>query len=354
MIKPHDHILIVDCRNLGDAVIKTTLIESLACSFPEITIDVFTRPSFKFIFQNNPHIKNIYYSDFPFWRDKNPKWSQLIDLAVIISSIRKQRYDMCINTVGDFRENLISALIATPRNVSVIWEKGHPFSRLVRFNKLFLRKTNSIVIPRNVVNYYDVHNYIVDKLGGKVLSKPKIYLKEFSSSKSIAEKIVGIHPLSSQQWNMWSFERWISLTEKLIQNGLTVWAFCAPNEKEMLDEIFQKIRNNHKFDIKAESLISFFNLLSHTNLFIGLNSFSIHCAYALNIPNIMINGGSDYRIFMPKNSLAIYDASCKYFPCFYNAHCIKNAKIEKCINNISVEQIMKMVRSILNMPDMIL
>ena len=72
--------LIIQGRNFGDAVISTALINSVGESFPDVKLDVFTRPVFKSIYKNNPYINKIYYANFPVGTNKNFNFREAIKL----------------------------------------------------------------------------------------------------------------------------------------------------------------------------------------------------------------------------------------------------------------------------------
>ena len=341
MLKSDQKILLLELRNFGDAVILTNLIESLSHSFKGIKIDLFTRPWFKEIFENNPNINKIIYAQFPFMRDKDLNPKTTMHLVMQILRLRMKRYDVCINNQGDFRENLIGCLINPKRNISVRWGIGHEFRNQIRKNDWFNNKNESIGIPNDVINIYDINHYIMKKLGGTELLPPRVYLKNNPVKNG---NLIAIHPMAGQACRLWSFEKWSGLIEKLIDKGYKIDIFCAPDEKELIIEKLYKIQRKDKVNMYAGRLDSFFEKLSQASLFIGLDSFSIHLAYALGIPGIMLNGANDYRIFLPKNAYVVLNKeSCDKYPCYNKPSCQGSLAEYHCIRGIQVNDVLEKV-----------
>ncbi|PMP87543.1 MAG: hypothetical protein C0173_08790, partial [Desulfurella sp.] len=220
-------ILILQARNFGDAVIATQIVNSLGESFRDIKIDILTRSSFKAIYKKNPHVKNLYFANFPMGTGKNSNFKEFVNLISYIFKLQKNKYDMVINNVGDFREILIGKLIHPKENTSFVWDDNHVFKNLIRpgLYRLIDRK---IIIPRNIVNIYEAQEYFLKCIGCKIISKPKIFL----SKKVDKLKTIGIHPLASQKSKLWSDKKWNELIKNIISlTNYEVWIFGAPSEK---------------------------------------------------------------------------------------------------------------------------
>jgi heptosyltransferase III len=346
MLKGYEKILLLQLRNFGDALIITSLIESIAKSFHGVKIDLFTRPSFEEIFQNNPHINEIYFANFPFMRDKDLHPISTVQMLYQIMRLRTKRYDVCINNQGDFRENLIGRLVNPKRNISIIWDKGHEYRNQIRKNEWFNNKQHSLPVPNNIINIYDINYYIVNKLGGIEFLAPKIYLEENFTKNG---KLIAIHPMASQECKLWDFDKWCNLIEELINREYRVVCFCAPHEKAALSNKLNRLRYNNNLNIYAKTIKGFFEKLSHANLFIGLDSFSIHAAYALGIPSILLNGANDHRVFAPSNAHVIHNYNkCDKYPCYNKPFCKGSLLKYNCIRDIPVNDVLEAVGKLMN------
>lgn len=340
-----DRLLFIQGRNLGDSVISTGLINSLGKSFPELHVDVFTRPQYSAIFYNNPNIRDIYYANFPMGTQKNFNFSETIKFFLKIKQLRKIEYDTCINTMGDFRENTIGWLINPRWNTTVIWEGAHPFNMFIR-KGCYSLTNNFVQIPENIINIYDANVLIAKELGCKFIEKPKLFLNN-NSKKNSCKKNIAIHPLASQKSKLWDFGKWKSLINFLKESEY-VWIFGAPGERKELETIFKPIIDNKRIVVHTGTLEEFFSKLSDVRLLIGLDSFSVHAAYALNIPSVMLIGSNDYRIWQSPNSRIVSKGNvCNYYPCYNKPKCTGKDFEYICMKAIKIEDVQKAIQEVL-------
>jgi len=344
------NLLFIQARDFGDAVIFTKLINTLGENFPNLKLDVFTKPIFINIYKNNPYINSIYYSNFPIGKSKKIDVISNINLIKIILKLRKKNYDYVLNIVGDIRENFIGKLVNPKKNVSILWPKEHLFTRFIRNGRgKFLDE--KIKVPRNIINIYDILDFITIYFGCKKFEPPKIFLNHEKllkiKSSVLQEKIIAIHPFTKKKHIFWNFDKWIKLINNL-KKDYNIWIFCAPDEREKAENIFKEIIDNENVVIQTGDLEEFFIKLSLSKLLIGLDSFSVHVAYALNVPNIMLNGPNNYKIWQPKNTRVVCKANvCKYYPCYNKPLCIGKKYEYICMKAIEVEDILKAIEEVL-------
>ncbi|MBT8196169.1 MAG: glycosyltransferase family 9 protein [Bacteroidia bacterium] len=82
-------VLIIQTAFIGDVILATSLIEKLAETNKDFTIDFLLRKGNEFLLDNNPHVHEILI-----WYKKKPK-SQ--ELPRIIKEVKKRKYDLVIN-----------------------------------------------------------------------------------------------------------------------------------------------------------------------------------------------------------------------------------------------------------------
>lgn len=340
--------LFLQCRNLGDAIISTGLINSVGNSFTKVSIDIFTRYPFMAIFDNNPYINRLFYANFPMGAPKGLNAKNLFVLVKQIYKLRKQNYNVCLNREGDFRENLIGRLVKPEKNISVLWNGKHVYNNMIR-KGLFSLVDDAINIPEEIVNVYNANDYVAKKLGCNHLFPSKIFLnKKLTKKISLSDKnIIAVHPGASKKCKLWNFDNWKKLIRKLILQGFSVWIFSSPNQKVQMQTIFREVIDNKRVLLHAGNLDEFFVKLSFAKLLIGLDSFSVHAGYALNVPVIMLNGANDYRIFRPPGTNVIANENvCAYYPCYNKPNCLGSKSEYICINSIGVEDVMAAINNL--------
>lgn len=322
-------ILLLEARSLGDAVIKNGLIKQMCSVKHNYQVDVFTKEELKGVFTDNPHINHIYLGKFPI---NNYKSYDIITLFRMIFLLRKEKYDYCLDLMGDFREQLIVKMIAGDKAYSVKRSKAHPFCRLIHSLPV---KLNTIFIPDTIVNFYKQCSYVL----GCLEIQPSFF--KMTNRKGLHR--IGIHPMASQDCKMWTYEKWRILIGKLCKDGYEVVLFCSPAERVHVYEHFAVFDEIRTFSICAVDLQQFFHRLEKLDLLIGLDSFSIHAAYSLGLPNILLCGGNDYRLWeTPSSKVVVHPTECKYWPCYNRPKCEGKDKY-KCIRSINPDEVLTKV-----------
>lgn len=323
--------LFLEARNFGDAIIKNTIISQYGAGHPDEQIDVWTKRQFMDIFSRNERIHKVYLAGFPIAGVKS--WN-VIDLIKKIWALRRKRYDLAVDTVGDFRERFLLWLIHPKRLVSIEREEGSPFNRLIRRGLSFL--IEPVNVGREMVNIYDQLSFLLESLGVPreigVLHDQQV-LKD--------NKVVGIHPFASQVCRMWSWEKWNELYAGLLARGYGVCFFCSPKERQMLEK-YIKIHGDTR--IVAGSLQGFLKELQQVDLLVCLDSFAVHASCSLGVRSIMLNGANDFRIWQtPLTQVVTGTHDCKYWPCYNKPRCTEY----RCIRSIKSDDVIVLVCKLL-------
>jgi heptosyltransferase-3 len=331
-------ILLILSRSYGDCIVALKLIEYLS-SVEHIQIDIFTKPQFEVFFKNSEYINNLFLSEhFPICAGKKAKYNIVshVKLLMRIRFIKKNNYDIALNNIGDFREDIVGWLIGARQNVSVHFNKQHPFINLIKTGFGFL-VDKYINIPNNIINIYDMQKCIAEN----ILQKNIILEKKPETD--IRTK-TAIHPTASMKCRFWEYKNWIELVEKIYKND-KILIFCAPNEKIEVKAAFIAVAD--KIEIVAEEIQVFLKKLEEVRVFIGLDSFSIHAAYYKNVPHkIMLNGANDAKIWAPPNTKIVeVKCKCNYRPCYNNPKCKGKSFEYACMKSIKVQDVLKVINN---------
>lgn len=322
-------VLFLEARNFGDAIIKNTLIFQYGVGHPEEQIDLWAKRQFADIFSRNTRIHKVYHSGFPIAGMKS--WN-IITLARTIWTLRKERYDLAIDTMGDFRERLLLWLAHPKRIISIEREQGHSFNHLIRRGLSFL--VEPVVIPKDMINVYIQLAYLL-----KYLDVQK-WTQE-SNGLCASPPIIGIHPFASQKCRLWEWEKWNRLYRLLLEKGCVVQFFCSPAERAILEE---NIEIDQSSNIIAGELQFFLEELRHIDLLICLDSFAVHASYSLGVRSIMLNGANDFHIWQtPLSSVVTGKFDCEYWPCYNKPKCTDY----RCIRSIDAEDVAQLAYTLL-------
>lgn len=323
-------ILIIMQRNLGDAIILNHLIQNADIEQNEIAI--FTKDNYKSVFENNSNINMIYSANLPVASIKDKKY---ISHIKTILRIKRQKYDIILDYVGDFRERLIAWFCAGEKIVTV--RRGNGFNNLVKDWLSFLGDT-IITVNDDYKSIYEQIPYILNKIG--------IHCSKENQNMKSTFHTIGIHPFASQKCKMWDFKKWMQLIKYLVRNNKRVIIFASESEKNILLDKIGELNNYDNVDIFTENLNSFLKKIKDLDLLIGLDSMSVHAAYTYGIPNIMICGSNDVSLW--KNPLCsvvtISDNHvCKHWPCYNRPVCNNQFY---CINSIESKDVIEAIEKI--------
>lgn len=328
-VRQYRKVLFLEARNFGDAIIKNTLVFQYGVGHPEAQIDLWAKRQFADIFSRNKKIHKVYPSGFPIAGMKS--WN-IIALIKTIYVLRKERYDLAIDTMGDFRERLLLWLVHPKRIISIEREQGHPFNHLIRRGLSFL--VESVIIPKDMINVYTQLAYLLKYLDVQKWTQEPNGL-------CASPPTIGIHPFASQKCRLWEWEKWNRLYRLLIKKGCVVQFFCSPAERAILEE---NIEIDQSSNIIAGDLQFFLEELRHIDLLICLDSFAVHASYSLGVRSIMLNGANDFHIWQtPLSSVVTGKFDCEYWPCYNKPKC----KDYRCIRSINAEDVAQLAYTLL-------
>ena len=324
-------IIMLQLRAYGDAIIMAWFIKMIE---PDIKnnyrITILTKKEYVFLFNNFKCIDKIMTCKVPFIGIKRNHNLNPLSLINAICKLRKEDFDYGVDLIGDFRERLIILAITQKKPFSFHRGKRNLFLNLVRSK--FDCLIHPMDVPDERINYYQ-QLYIASN----VLFHVKLDNVE-RKEKEIKKKIVsiGIHPSASQECKKWPSSSWHELIKNLKIQGYKISIFCAPNEKEVVEnEIVKGITSVH---LVSGTMEEFLNAIRNLDLLIGLESMSVHAANLYDVQSISLVGAQYADLWNPPSGHPIQGkTSCKYWPCYNKPH---HGCAYECIQSITVEEVL--------------
>jgi ADP-heptose:LPS heptosyltransferase len=102
-MKSPERILVLQLRRLGDVLLTTPLVRALHHLFPQASIDFLTVPSNHVVLAGNPHLRRAW---------SYPPRASFIRVLALAGTLRRERYDLSVDTLGDPGSALIGWLAA--------------------------------------------------------------------------------------------------------------------------------------------------------------------------------------------------------------------------------------------------
>jgi len=337
----------LQAHNLGDAVISTALIETIACALPSAQIDVLTRPEIDSIFAHNPSVNCVHTGRFPMGSVSDFGLREMVALPRLVGQLRRQGYTDVVNLAGDFREELLGTLISHRDNWSPVWSADHACGKVIRRSVIPLAN-RPIFIPANKPNIYDAASIVGTAVSGAEGKKSALYTP---AKKKIVwnslENAIGIHPMASQPWRRWEMEKWQSLARHLVAQDMDVHVFGSPSEKEELLRYFGDL-DRSRIRIVTGCLSDCFVAISRLRGLLCHDSFASHIAYSLGVPTILLNGANDAAAWAPPGAIVLAAGpGMTCYPCYNRPTCFGSFNEYACIRHISIASVIEAVWSLL-------
>lgn len=328
-------------HNLGDAVIQSSFLRSLAASGYASGYLVWTRPQVAFLFEDIADCE-IICSQFPVGTSKQFGRLAVVRFLLAARQVRRRRPSVTLDLIGDVRDRFFARLAGSPRHLHVGWAPDHPFARLIR--NPFGHGKPVITVPTSIPNIYNAHQHLLEALMPAIKSRDTRSLQVRASSKTKSGLRVGLHPFASQMCKLWPDENWRRLvSELLLDQNIEITAFGAPNERGALEALFGRF--GRRVTLVTGSISNFAHQTSELDVMVGLDSFSVHMAQRQGVRSVMINAGNPANLWAPPGGVTLASSGgCAAYPCFNIPKCEGSDHQYACVKSITVHEVLDAVR----------
>lgn len=297
---PVSRILVIKFRHHGDMLLTTPVIHSLKAAFPDAQIDVLLFEETRTMLSCHPDIHQIYAIDRS-WKKQGVRF-QISQEWRLMSTLRKQHYDMVLNLADQWRSAIITRFTGArvrlgfdfPKRQGRLWRQCH--TQLVStadHNSLHTVEQNlSLLAPLRLpqrrdnvaMHYSDADRQIVRELAGP-------------------EDYIVVQPTSRWFFKCWSEEKFAATLQGLLDDGRKVILTSGPDgkEKAMVEGIIDRLSSREGVLSLAGklTLTQLAALIDGAQLFIGVDSVPMHMAAALQTPTVALFGPSKLVFWRP-------------------------------------------------------
>jgi heptosyltransferase-2 len=333
-------ILIRSVNWIGDAILTTPAVSSIRKNFPQATISILAKPWVSEIFKRNPDIDEIILYE----------GSGLGKRVRLIKGLRDKGFDLAVLFQNAFEAALISFLSGIPIRLGYSTD-----------GRGFLLKPSLPVkaetLKRHHLEYY---LYLLKEAGLKVEECPLVLnINEMERSWAInflkdrgwkeGDILIGINPGATYgSAKRWYPERFASLTDRLMKEGLKVIIFGGPGENAIVEEI----KDHSRFTVHGSRLIAagkttvreLASLIERCSVFVSNDTGPMHMAAALKVSVVALFGSTDPNATGPiGEGHKIIQKRVECGPCFLRV-CPKDFS---CMNLITVDDVFYAVKEVL-------
>lgn len=332
-------VCVISARRYGDAIINANFLRAAAKVRPDICWTIWTKPEFAPLFKLMG-FTSIISSEFPI-AGGVPKTVREGGISIMkaIYQLRAMHFDASIDFIGDSREALLGCLISGSKHHSPKWSNSHWMHKLIwNYQIPFI---NYINIASTQDQIYKVIPSLLSTLTGKAIDLA-------SSTPSIQQPPkIAFHPFSSQAFKSWPEKYWQELSKLMLDNQLIPVIFCMPSEKVLAQAIFSKIHPQLTI-LATKSLNHLIEEMETIDILVGVDSFLVHLAAALNKKTIVINSGNLPSWWQAPNSIPLgQSGGCTDYPCANQAMCLGKTIESQCIKSIEPKQVMAAINAAL-------
>ena len=223
-IRQYPKILVIQTAFIGDAILASSVLESIYAQFPEANLNLLVRSGNDALYKNHPFLKRCWV-----W---NKQKNKILHLIKLIVSIRKERFNAIINLHRHLSSGLISGFSKADY---VCGFKQNPCSFLFHYR----------VSHRLALGLHETQRYseLLAEFEDCRYKKPKLY-PDYNSLKlknlNLQFKYVVIAPGSVWFTKQAPLKLWIELCKKLVLNH-TVFIIGAHSDSNICNAIAQSV-----------------------------------------------------------------------------------------------------------------
>ena len=299
-------ILVIKLRGLGDAVLATPVIKNTNKLMPGVSISILTFNFCKPIFENNPHLAEIYGLS-----GKADK----AELYRLVGQLSQKNFDLIIN----LHARNFSTKLA--KKIQARWKINRSYFIREKYSDMFIGSDHALdktSIERDLDCLRAIGLTPQDKTPEIFITNREIqWAEDFMVEQKIdpSKKLVVIHPASSQDHKDWGLDRFVTLSRQLIRDhGHQVLGYFSEQEQSIANLLLDQVEGVFVY---VGPLRPSMALLSKADLMIDNCSGPSHISAALNVPTLVLMG-VDYKntyrdrdIYKEKNFLFFREVPCR-------------------------------------------
>jgi len=297
-------ILVITLSNVGDIILTTPVIRTLAKEFPAARIDVMIGPNGKEIFERDPRIFKVIIYD---------KHMPMIQKRRLQLKLKRLKYDVVV----DLRNTIFPLLIGPKYRTSTVQK-----------------------FPKELVHKKEHHLYRLKSLGIENMEEPSyIYIAEDDEeyiSKLLEEnninkdRMIVVSPGAKSHLKRWVDDGFAKVCDRLIDECSASIVFVGQDkDDEVIKNIASRMKN-HSFNlVNKTNLRELASLLKRAKLLITNDSAPMHLGCAIGIKVLALFGPTDMKKYGPTGEFDVvinkrlFCSPCERAVCKYGYECMK-------------------------------
>ncbi|MEE9447037.1 MAG: glycosyltransferase family 9 protein [Arenicellales bacterium] len=330
------NILVIKQTSLGDALHATPHLRAIKAKYPDAHLTVLTASNSAEIYQHNPHIDRLVLFDYPQFKQNGfAQAGRSIKLIKhTLGELKTRKYDLAFDLQGLARSVIFLYLTKAKQKFA----KGR-WLGLKGFRNKQLHAIDEMSQVLAVANIPVANQGMEFGLAPNTQAALKLKL----SALKVKPPYIVISPFTRWASKNWPLEHFMQTAKRLCETH-TVLITGTAQDKTLIEPVLPTpSQPNSVLNVAgAFSLAELACLMSDAALVISGDSFPMHLATAVNAPLITLFGPTDENKTGPRseNSAVLRPQDCQ--------RCAKPNCPKACLNQISVETVIKQTEIILN------
>ena len=340
-------ILLIRLSSLGDVIFNIPLANVLKKNGYEITWLVSEKGID--IIKDNPAVDNAILVPLQKWKKSGFSIKNLIEFFNIVKKVRKETFDVAIDTQMMFKSMIWMRLCRANRKIC--FSTGKEFSYLggnERIHSAPVQSMHAIFQHMQYAEYLRLEGTKDVKFTLPLVSdETKKYVDELLKDVDTTKPMVVIAPATTWKLKHWNKDNWKVLVNS-IKDKCSIVFTGTDNDKELISYIGEDNYVNLAGKTGLKELIEIF---SRAKLVIAPDSGSAHLARATEKPAVIsifcCTPPQRYGPFGDDKKYFALDGGLKCQPCHTRKCPLTGEDAEQCVNNPKPEQIINIVNNVL-------
>lgn len=262
-------ILVIQTAFLGDAILATSLLETLHQAFPEARLDFLVRKGHESLFDGHPYLHEVLV-----WDKKKDRYKNLWKL---LQHIRAQQYDQVITLQRFASTGFLTAFSGAKARIG--FDKN-PFAFAFTHTQPHQLRQGTHEIERNFT--------LIENAVQGTLQKPRLYPApaDYVSVKPYqSERYLCIAPASVWFTKQYPAERWAELVDR-VPATYALYILGSPADVTLGEKLMELAQRKEKI-VNLCGKLSFLQsaaLMEHATMNYVNDSAPMHIASAMNAP----------------------------------------------------------------------
>lgn len=337
---PHN-VLVIMLRYLGDVLLTTPVLRTLRAQIPGAHITVMVNAGTEDVLRGNPDVDHVLVV----------QRRGLITQMRFLRQLRARGFDCVVDLTDADRSAILSRVTGAPVRIGFNEERrwrGLLYSDLVTVPTVHLHRVERNLEAMRPMGLEPKSSALILRPSHEDDEEAVELLRELGLEAG-ARPIVMLHPGARYWFKAWPAERFAALADRLAEElSCAVLVGGSETDRLVAEKIQARARSKPALLAGRTTIPQFAALLKRCRLFVGNDNGPMHMAAALQVPLVALFGPSDPAIWGPRGgAMEIIYRGDWCGPCVHPT-CVRGE--ERCMNQISVEDVLAAAKRLLGSP----